>query len=208
MKKHLLITCALFVATLAACSSKPVKEDVYAKAPRMPSGEVDMGLVNSPKEISDSKYVMDGGVYHEGENYADVLNRGGKMGTTIPAERFYIYDREKNAPVDALLYVLTDDDAKRCLPGKFLVVDGHKKLVVYSQSPVPSTYCVYQKKFVPESQGFTISIEKGGVCKPSNTFSTTEGQRKLASVEPVNHIVSMNYCTENTVSYGRQLEKK
>lgn len=190
----------LGMLALAGCSSKPVET---AKAPS--SDVVDAASTHKEPVQINQKLVYDGGKFEEG---FDPLKTGGRSGTAIPTEKFYGVDRQKFAPVGKVLYVLTDEKPKRCILGRFTMVDGQKRLVAYSKSTVPTNYCIYQKGFNQDGQGFSLFINDGGICKPSYAEVTTDDQkRKLATIEEVDNTVSMSNCVEGTVSYGAELQK-
>ena len=201
MKTLMILTSAAVMAfALSACST--ATKDV-----KPPSDEVvDAGMhTTEPIKVKGSD-VLDAGVFHENETAMDLPSHGGQNGAIIPTEHFYTVDREKYVPVGKLLYVLTDDSPAHCIKARYAQIEGRKKLVVYSKSTVPSNYCIYQKSFSSDAEGFSIFVNNGGLCKPSFTHITTDDQkRKLASVEPVNNTVSMSYCVENTVSFGEEL---
>lgn len=200
--KTLLILASAGVMAIALSACSTANKDVKA-----PSDEVvDAGMHSTdPIKVKGSD-VYDAGTYHENEGIADMPAHGGVNGQVIPTEHFYTVDREKHVTVGKMIYVLTDDSPAHCIKGRFAIVDGRKKLVVYSKSTVPSNYCIYQKSFSSEAEGFSVFVSNGGLCKPSFTQITTDDQkRKLASVEKVNNTVSMAYCLDNTISYGEQL---
>ena len=197
MKNYLLlVTLSVLAMAMSACSHTDVK-------PAAPASDevVDAGMhANGQVKVAGA---LDAGTYHENENYSDVASHGGQNGHVIPTERFYSVDREKHAPLGKMLYVLTDDTPAHCIKARYLMVDGKKQLVVYSKSTVPSNYCIYQKTFSSDAEGFSLFVNHGGVCKPSFTnVKLDEQKRKMASVEPVNNTVSMAYCVDNTVSFG------
>jgi hypothetical protein len=198
MKKYLLsATVSVLAMALLACSHTDVK-------PAAASDEVVDAGMHSDGHVKVSG-ALDAGTYRENEDYADISTHGGKNGEVIPTERFYSVDREKHAPLGKMLYVLTDDSPAHCIKARYLMVDGKKQLVVYSKSTVPSNYCIYQKTFSSEAEGFSIFVNHGGVCRPSYTNVKVDDQkRKMASVEPVNNTVSMTYCVDNTASFGEQ----
>ena len=159
---------------------------------------------DAPAEIKGD--VIDAGTYRDNEDYTDVAVHGGKNAQALPTEHFYAVDREKHAPVGKLLYVLTDDVPAHCIKAKYAMVEGKKKLVVFSNSSVPTNYCIYQKSFSGDAEGFSIFVKHGGVCQPSFTHVSMDDQkRKVASVEPVNNTVSMSYCVDSTLSYGEEV---
>ena len=175
--------------------------------PKASNEVVDAGMVSQePVKVSEGTQVIDAGVYREKEDYSDIALHGGKNGGVIPTEKFYALDREKRAPVGRVLYVLSDDSPAHCMLGKYTMFEGRKKLVVYSKSPVPTNYCIYQKPFSSEPEGFSIYVTDGGKCRPSFTEVTVDSsKRKMASVEKVDNTVSMTYCLDGTVSYGQEL---
>ena len=192
---------AIAVLALSGCSLFGGKKDVTFVNNRAPNSVVDDGA--EPVDLKASNEVMDGGTYRENEDYSDVKMRGGLMADAIPAEHFYSVDREKHAPVGKTVYVVTDDHPSHCLMAKFTVVHGHKKLIVYSKSPVPNNYCIYQKTVQADPQGFSIYAENGGVCKPAYIGVEHTATRNVASVEGFDKTVSMTYCVESVVSWGR-----
>jgi hypothetical protein len=150
-----------------------------------------------------SQNVYDAGSYSEKEDISDLRIRGGKLFDTVPSEKFYSVDREKVAPVGKLFYVVTNEDPNRCIPAKYSVLDNKKKLVVYSKTTVPTTYCIYQKTPSADPAGFVIDMKDGGMCKPGIITSQVDDNKKTISVvETFNKIVSMKYCFENTISFG------
>lgn len=200
--KPLIVFTGLVLAFNTGCSIFGHKEEVKA------SNEIiDAGLVSADAvKVKETSRVVDAGIYREKEDYSDIALHGGKNGKVIPTENFYASDREKHVPLGKVLYVLTDDSPARCLLGKYTWSEGRKKLMVYTKSPVPTNFCIYQKKFSSEAEGFSLYVHDGGICKPSFTSITVDNQkRKLASVEEVNNIVSMTYCLDGTVSYGQEL---
>jgi hypothetical protein len=201
MKNYLILGVASALAmALTSCSHTDVK-------PSPASDEVVDAGMHSDGHVKVSG-ALDAGTFHENEDYSDISAHGGKNGTVIPTERFYSVDREKHAPLGKMLYVLTDDSPAHCIKARYLMVDGKKQLVVYSKSTVPSNYCIYQKSFSSEPEGFSIFVNHGGVCKPTFTNVKVDDQkRKMASVEPVNNTVSMSYCVDNTASFGEQVSR-
>lgn len=195
----LVLGSALAVLALSGCSLFGGKKDVTSTSNRAPSSVVEDGA--EPVELKNAQ-VLDGGTYRENEDYSDVKNRGGVMAETIPGEKFYSIDREKHAPVGKILYVVTEEHPSHCLMAKFTMVQGHKKLLVYSKSPVPNNYCIYQKTAEADPQGFSIYAENGGVCKPAYITVEHTATRNVASVEGVDKTVSMVYCSDSTVSWG------
>ncbi len=186
---------ALTVVAAVGCSSSKKKDDAgMAEAPKVPDSNLT------------SNNVYDAGTYSEKEDVSDLRARGGKFFETIPAEKFYSVDREKYAPVGKLFYVIADDDqnnTKRCIPAKYTMLDNKKKLVVYSKTTVPNTYCIFQKASTNEPAGFVIYIKDGGMCKPAVITSKVDDSKKTVSqVELYDKIVSMRYCFENTTSLG------
>jgi len=199
MKKIFALTStSLLALTMMACSS--TNKDV-----KVSDEVIDAGMhTTDPIKVKGSD-VIDGGVYHENETI-DITSRGGQNGASIPTQHFYTIDREKFISVGKMFYVLTDDSPAHCIKARFTQSEGRKKLVVFSKSSVPTNYCIYQKAFSGDAEGFSIYVNHGGVCKPSFTHVAVDDQkRKIASVEPVDNTVSMAYCTENTVSYGEEL---
>lgn len=187
----------MMTLALSGCSIFGGKNDV-----RAPSSVVEDGA--EPVELK-STDVLDGGTYRENENYSEL--RGGKMADALPTEEFYTVDRQKHAPVGKIIYVVTDDRPTHCLLGKFAVVEGQKRLIVFSKSPVPNNFCIYQKMAGADPQGFSIYTENGGVCKPSYIGVEHTTNRNVASVEGTDKIVSMTYCVENTFSWGEAKKK-
>jgi hypothetical protein len=115
---------------------------------------------NKPAEVKEnSGNVYDGGAYSAQHEVGDLTQRGGKMAETIPTEKFPSIDREKNAPLGRLLYVLSDDENPKCVRAKYTLLNGKKKLVVYSKTQVAHSYCIYQKQAHPEVEGFAIKIK-------------------------------------------------
>jgi hypothetical protein len=167
---------------------------------------IDAGLSSvEPIKVKET-HTYDAGIYREKEDYSDMATHGGKNGAIVPTEKFYAIDREKHMPVGKMFYVLTADTPAHCILGKYVEMDGRKKLVVYSRSVVPTNYCIYQKTFSSEAEGFSLYVTDGGRCKPSFTVIKVDDQkRKLASVEEVDHTVSISYCVENTISYGEEI---
>lgn len=192
----------LVAAFLSGCSIFGKKEEAQVS-----DEVVDAAMLNNGSmKVSG---VIEGGAYRGKEDYSDLSQHGGKNGTVIPTEKFYSMDREKHAPVGKLLYVLTEDHPARCILGKYTNVEGRKRLVVYSKSQVPTNYCIYQKGFVSEPEGFSVYAKDGGICRPSFTVVKEDSdKRKLASVAEVQNTVSMAYCVNDTVSYGQELAKK
>jgi hypothetical protein len=83
------------------------------------------------------------------------------------------------------------------------MLDNKKKLVVYSKTTVPNTYCIYQKVPTSEPTGFAVSMFDGGMCKPAIIQTKVDEQKKtISSIEFFDKIVSMKFCFEGTVSYG------
>jgi hypothetical protein len=199
--KNLTILAAAGIMALALTACSSANKDA-----KVSDEVIDAGMhSNDPIKVKGSD-VIDAGVYHENETNMDVASHGGQNGAVIPTEHFYTVDREKHVTAGKMLYVLTDDSPAHCIKARYVQVEGRKKLVVYSKSTVPSNFCIYQKSFSSDAEGFSIFVNKGGVCKPSFTHIAVDDQkRKLASVEPVNNTVSMAYCTEGTVSYGEEL---
>ncbi len=199
--KPLLGIASLVLAFTTGCSIFGHKDEV-----KVSNEVIDAGLASQDQAKVKTGAVLDEGVYREKEDYADVVTHGGKNGKVIPTERFYAVDREQHVPVGKMLYVLTDDSPAHCILGKYSVMDGRKKLIVFSKSVVPTNYCIYQKQFSSEPEGFSIYVHDGGKCKPSFTIITTDDQkRKMASVEEVDNTVSMSYCLDGTVSYGLEV---
>ena len=200
--KSVIFFSAVTMMALSGCSLFSGKKDTTVTN-RAPSSVVEDGA-----EATEAKGdVLDGGVYRENEDYSDVKVRGGMMADAVPTENFYSVDREKHAPVGKVMYVVTDDNPTHCLVGKFTQVHGRKKLIVYTKSPVPNNYCLYQKTAEAEPQGFSIYADKGGVCKPTYMTVDHVNSRNIASVAGFDKTVSMTYCTENTVSWGETHRK-
>jgi hypothetical protein len=199
------IAAGFMLVGLTACSSSKVKDQTDLRAPSSDT-VVDAGL--NPVEPVKVKggNVIDAGVYRENEDYTDLVKHGGKNGSVVPTERFYTMDREKIVPTDKVLYILSEDSPAHCMKGKSIGMEVKKRLVVYTKSLVPSSYCIYQKSFSSDAEGFSIFATNGGMCKPSFTSVKVDDQkRKMASVEPVNNTVSMAYCVDHTMSYGEYL---
>jgi hypothetical protein len=201
--KSILFSCWA-LAFVVGCSSPQPKE-----APQASNQVVDAGMYSSAPVKVKETHVYDAGVYRENEDYSDLVQHGGKNGDVIPTEKFYGVDREKHVPTDKVFYILTEDNPAHCIKGKYIWLQGRKQLVVYSKSSVPTNYCIYQKKYSSEPEGFSIYITEGGLCRPSFTTVTEDEQkRKVASVEQVKNTVSMTYCVENTVSYGEEFARR
>lgn len=185
-----LATLAAALVLVVGCSSAKKQEETPAPQEAPPA-----------KNLT-SNNVFDAGSYSEKEDISDLKARGGQMFDAIPAEKFYSYDREKLVPVGRLFYVVTDEDPKRCIPAKYSMLDGKKKLVVYSKSTVPATYCIYQKAQSAEAAGFSISVKDGGICMPAIIASKVEGSKTVSTIEFFNKVISMKYCFDETFSFG------
>jgi hypothetical protein len=205
MKNTKLIFAAALLLTVANTGCSLFSHKVEAK----PSNEIiDAGYVSTEPVKVKETHTIDAGIYREKEDYSDLALHGGKNGAVIPVEKFYAIDREKHAPVGRVLYFLTDATPAHCIMGKYVNLDGRKKLVVFSKSTVPTNYCIYQKQFSTEAEGFSLYVSDGGRCKPSFTSIKVDDQkRKLASVEEIGNTVSMSYCVDNTFSYGQELAR-
>jgi len=205
MKILSLIVLTLGVAAFLGCSGSPTKTQPQPVSDKV----IDAGMYSSEPITVKGSGVYDAGVYRENEDYSDLATHGGKNGSVIPSEKFYGLDREKHMPVDKVFYFLTDDSPAHCIKGKYVWLKGHKSLVVYSKSNVPSNYCIYQKKFNSEAEGFSISVADGGICRPSYTNVKEDDQkRKVASIEQISNTVSMTYCVDDTVSFGEEMVRK
>jgi hypothetical protein len=188
---------------LSGCKSAPTPEVDVSKAPKLPNGAYDVAFAPSEKKSAADRQTLDAKVFRENESVEDLLMRGGEAGKQLPDERFFVSDREKNAPVDNTIYAFTDDKPARCVKAKFSMVGGRKKLVIFSQSQVPTNYCVYQHKPNNEMEGFSLRSRFGGVCSPSYTqYSVDSQNRKLARIEFVDKIVPIRYCLTKTNSLG------
>ncbi|MBK9294240.1 MAG: hypothetical protein IPM57_07320 [Oligoflexia bacterium] len=190
MKLKLLTTTLLI--TIMACAGSKKNED-QAEAIK------DMQV---PTKNLTNDDVYDAGTYSDKEDVSDLKIKGGHMFDTIPTEKYYSIDREKLAPVGKLFYAVTDESPTRCIPAKYTMLDGKKKLVVYSKSTVPATYCIYQKTYSVEPAGFSVTMKNGGICMPAMIVSKVEDGKTVSTIDFFSKTVSMKYCFDDTFSFG------
>ncbi len=191
MKKSSFLSAAgvVLMSAVVACST----------AKKSDTGEV----AKVPESNLTATNVYDAGTFNEKEDVSNLNLRGGKFFDSLPTEKFYSIDREKIAPVGKLFYVVTDEETARCIPAKYTVLDNKKRLVVYSKTTVPNTYCIYQKILSNEPAGFIVLMKDGGMCRPAMITSKVDMQKKtVSSIEVFNKIISMKYCFEDTTPFG------
>ena len=170
MKTVRLVKVAFALSLVAAmgCSTSGKNKEETATAAVQKAPDTNLTATN----------VFDAGTYSEREDISDLKIRGGKMFDTVPTEKFYSVDREKVAPVGKLFYVVTNEDPNRCIPAKYSILDNKKKLVVYSKTTVPTTYCIYQKTSSAEPAGFVVDMNDGGICKPAIMITKVDDNKK------------------------------